>query len=144
MSNIQFGFRKTFSTNDTLLQISETFRKELDAGNMTAVAFLDLSKAFDSINHVILQTKLAMLGLGEESLNLVNKFLDNRKQRVRLGETLSEWYEINQGVPQGTILGPILFTLYVNDMQSTVKYCQIFQYADDTCLFICGKISSVP
>ena len=141
MSNIQFGFRKQFSTNDALLYITETFRKELDAGNMTAVAFLDLSKAFDSIDHTILRKKLGILGFGVESLNLIDSFLHNRKQRVRLGETLSEWYEINQGVPQGTILGPLLFTLYVNDMHSTVKHCQIIQYADDTCLFICGKKS---
>ena len=97
---------------------------------------MTLSNAFDSIDHTILRKKLTTLGFGEDSLDLIDSFLRNRKQRVRLGETLSEWYEINQGVPQGTILGPLLFTLYLNDMHSAVKHCQIIQYSDDTCLFI--------
>lgn len=139
-SPYQFGFRKKFSTTEALLFATENFRSNIDDGNLTAIALLDLSKAFDSINHPILKQKLQSLGFDEPSLQLLSSFLCDRNQRVKLGNTFSDWYTINQGVPQGTVLGPLLFNLYVNDLDTCLTGdCKLVQYADDTCIFVSGK-----
>lgn len=140
LSPIQFGFRKKFSTKDALLYATEQFRTDISAGKTVSVALLDLSKAFDSLSHSILKTKLEDMGFTNQAILLILDYLKNRKQRVVVNNTESEWWETNQGVPQGTVLGPLLFLLYVNDMNDeTDDDCTIAQYADDTMLFIADK-----
>ena len=138
-SNIQFGFRKNFSTSEALLYATECFRKETDSNNLTAVALLDLSKAFDSIQHNILYQKLENIGIEQNAIELIKSFLTDRQQRVKVNNVYSDWIDLSQGVPQGTVLGPLLFNLYVNDMLTCVEDCKLVQYADDTCIFISGK-----
>ena len=133
-SKCQFGFRQKFSTSDALLYCIEKWRKSLDDNQYAVVASLDLSKAFDSIDHDILMTKLEHLGFDNQSTTLLKSFLSGRYQAVKVKDTVSSWMQLIRGVPQGTILGPLLFTLYVNDIIDQIN-CDVAQYADDTLLF---------
>ena len=99
--------------------------------NNVAVALLDLTKAFDSIDHSLLLKKLTALGFNQPAIEIISSYLSNRLQRVASNGVFSDWLEVKRGVPQGTILGPLLFSLYVNDMKTNAN-CEILQYADDT------------
>ena len=139
LSPHQFGFRANFSTADALLYATEKIRFDIDNKNVVAAA-LDLSKAFDSISHEILLQKLHNLNFSENSIAMIRSFLKRRLQKVVLETTSSDWIELYQGVPQGTILGPLLFNIYVNSMRYSVsKPCELVQYADDTFIFVSGK-----
>ena len=92
---------------------------------------IDLSKALDSINHPLLLKKLEGLGVHDNELNRFTEYLSRRKQRVVLGGKTSVWADTEMGVPQGSILGPLLFTVFVNDMREAVKQCTRHQYADE-------------
>ena len=100
---------------------------------------LDLSKAFDSISHYKLQQKLRELGFENGAVDIVDNFLSERMQRTKANNVYSRFCHVTQGVPQGTILGPLLFNLYVNDLSRAVGNIQIVQYADGTFLFTSGK-----
>ena len=117
----QFGFRPGYSTSDALLFTTENIRSELDKNNKVAAAFLDLSKAFDSISHLILIQKFKELSIGVNTIELFKIFLSQREQRVVLNGFMSDWLTLNQGVPQGTILGPLFFIIYVKDMPQIIK-----------------------
>ena len=132
----QFGFRVRFSTTDALLYATETIRKYLDDSENVAAVFLDLSKAFDSISHEILLNKLKQINFDPMSISMIRSFLSERYQKVTLPNCHSDWIKLYQGVPQVTILGPLLFNIYVNDMQHEVQNdCNLLQYADDTMVF---------
>ena len=136
LNDTQFGFRKHFSTTDALLYTTETIRTHVDKGKYVSGLFLDLSKAFDSISHPILIDKLGSIGFSNNASGLIQNYLTNRTQRVKVNNVLSDWITVKQGVPQGTNLGPLLFLLYVNDISLIVPHhCQIIQYADDTFIF---------
>ena len=112
LSKYQCGFRKGFSTQHCLLTIIEKLRKRLDSGGFSAALLNDLSKAFDCLPHDLLIAKLHAYGIKKGSLKLLLSYLKNRKQRVRLNITYSEWIDIPFGVPQGSILGPLLFNIF--------------------------------
>lgn len=134
LSKTQFGFRPGFSTTDALLYTIESWRKTLDDNQKAVVAALDLSKAFDSIDHEILMNKLTKIGLTRDARSFLSNYLSNRHQAVRHNSTTSDWLPTVRGVPQGTILGPLLFLLYVNDIHEYIN-CLNSQYADDTLIF---------
>ncbi len=131
----QSGFRPSHSTQDTLLKTVDDWRIALDRGEYVGAILIDLSKAFDSIDHAILLSKLSAYGLLDTELNWFKDYLTGRMQRVCVDSTFSNWTRITRGVPQGSILGPLLFLIYVNDMPNAISKCSINLYADDTTLY---------
>ena len=115
--------------------ITNTILHNTDKGKLTGLAFLDLCKAFDTLDHKLLLTKLADFGLSKSSVNWFNAYLTNRTQSVNINGILSDAEPILYGVPQGSVLGPLLFIMYINDLPSVTKYCKVHLYADDTLLF---------
>ena len=109
----------------------------MDRSRLTAIAHLDLSKAFDGISHSLLLHKLANLGLSENSINYIKSYLTNRKQRTKFKNCISDEETISSGIPQGSILGPILFVVFTNDLAEEFKQdCKVVSYADDTQLIV--------
>ena len=136
---LQFGFRKKFSTNHALLSIVESIRSNLDKKTFSCGVFVDLEKAFDTVNHTILLSKLNHYGIRGPSLEWFRSYLTNRKQCTKSNGFESKYLDINCGVPQGSILGPLLFLIYINDMHSALKKCIVHHFADDTNLLFSHK-----
>ena len=137
--NYQFGFRKGYSTTMALRILVDKIMSALDKGDFVVGVFLDLSKAFDTVNHQILLNKLFKYGIRGLALKWFESFLCERKQFVVYNNVKSRESLITCGVPQGSILGPLLFLLYINDMANISKLLFIILFADDTNLFLNGK-----
>ena len=131
----QYGFRTGHSTTHALIEISDRIKLAINSNELMCGLFLDLSKAFDTVNHNILLSKLDHYGIRGPSLNLLKSYLTNRKQYVKLGNHKSELRQINCGVPQGSVLGPLLFILYINDLHKACTTGNIRIFADDTTVF---------
>ena len=135
LSSLQSGFIPGDSTVNQLTFLYNTFCQALDSGKEVRAVFCDIRKAFDRVWHVGLLHKLRAAGVTGEILNWSNNYLSDRKQRVVLPGTVSDWLLIRAGVPQGSILGPLLFLLYINDIVTDIG-SNIRLFADDTSLYI--------
>ena len=130
----QYGFRKFHSTEFAALEMTDKISTQLDEGKLPMAIFLDLSKAFDTIDHKILIDKLSYYGISGNSLNWFQSYLSNRKQFVDYNGELSSYANVTTGVPQGSILGPLLFIIYMNDVVKITNKFHSILYADDTSL----------
>ena len=110
----------------------------MDSGGFAGAVLMDLSKAFDCLNHELLLAKLHAYGFSKSALTLIHSYLSNRRQRVKINGSFSTWKDTNLGVPQGSVLGPLLFNIYINDIFLLMNGTEICNYADDTTIYSCG------
>ena len=122
----QFGFRKNNSTIYALMEITEKIKESIDKGKFGCGIFIDLKKAFDTVNHKILLTKLEHYGVRGVMLNWFESYLTGRKQYVFYNGVSSEVKDITCGVPQGSVVGPLLFLIYINDLPNVSKKLKFF------------------
>ena len=138
------AFRSGHICQSVLLSLTENIRTSLDAGLHAGMILMDLSKAFDSIPHPLLLSKLSAYGASVHAIRMLASYLRHRKQRVKLSGGVSDWVSITKGVPQGSVLGPMLFNLFANDLFGVFQSASLYNYADDnTLLAIADSITEV-
>jgi hypothetical protein len=134
----QSAYLKGHSTITSLQKVTSDWYKAIDDKQLVCVAYFDIAKCFNSIDHTILRYKLQGYGIKDKELAWFTSYLNNRYQTVNINGNKSKLHAVKLGIPQGSVLGPLLFLLYLNDLPSVTK-CSINLYADDTCLYICDS-----
>ena len=136
--DLQSGFRGNYSTDTCLIHLTDHIKTQTSKGLYTGMILLDLQKAFDTVDHSILCDKLKAMGIG--SVEWFQSYLSDRMQTVQVNDTYSNIEQITCGVPQGSILGPLLFLCYVNDMSLSISSdCKLMLYADDSAILFSHK-----
>ena len=135
----QYGFLKKHSTTLALINLVDTIKSFLDKGEFVLAIYLDLKKAFDTVNHDILLAKLAHYGFRGHAFNFIQSYLKNRKQYTYVNNVKSNISSIDTGVPQGSVLGPLFFLLYVNDIVKCLHEEMASLFADDTAILLHNK-----
>ena len=133
-------FRKVYRTQFALVNLLQKWKESLDEpGGIVGNLLMHLSKAYDCVNHEQFFAKLAAYRLNKGSLRLIQNYLSKRKYRMNIGSSLSEWLETIIGVPHGSMLGSILFNIFINDLLLFIKKTDVCNFADDTTLYKCGS-----
>ena len=135
LSPFQSGFRANFSTTTTLVKFTNDVFSALGNSKLVGAIFIDLTKAFDLVDHYLLLDKLYNIGLSRQALLWFSSYLHNRRQSVCFNSSQSDFLVVEKGVPQGSILGPLLFSIFINDLPKICKNCSIQLYADDTAIY---------
>ena len=139
LSQRQFGFRNKSSTQHAVTLFSDFIRHGMDRGLLTGAVFVDLRKAYDTVDHARVLSKLPLYGINGEELKWLESYLFDRKQYVYFDGVKSATQSVSCGVPQGSILGPLLFTLLINDIDLQLNHCEIILYADDAVVYCADK-----
>ena len=139
LSKLLTGFRKNHSTQHCLVNMLEKWKNTLDKGSFVCAIFVDLSKVPDTMNHDLLIAKLGAYSFQEDALVFMKSYFTNRQQRVRVNSNFSMWKEIISGVPQGSILGPLLFNIFLNDFFLFGENSDLSNYTDDNTLYSSGN-----
>ena len=137
--NSQFGFQKNKSTEQAVLNICAKIINSFENSKFACCVFLDFAKAFDTVNHQILLKKLNFYGIRGSAYEWFKSYLSNRTQYVKVSNVLSNQENIVCGVPQGSILGPLLFLIYINDLIFSCQEIEANLFADDTALIFSNK-----
>ena len=131
------GYRQGVSSQQTLVSLTEKWKTILDKKEYAGAVLMDLSKAFDDINHDLLIAKMKVYGFTKNSLRLIKSYQSSRWQRTKINTGFSNWMELLLGVPQVSVLGPLLFNIYINDLFFLTESTNLFNYADDTRFHAC-------
>ena len=132
----QSGFRTGYSCTTALLNIVDDILRATDTGKLTILCLIDFSKAFDKINHCLLSAILHNIGLSQVSNNLIMNYVSNRRQAVKVRNDTSDFLTLTSGSPQGSILSPLIFTIYTSTLTDSLRHCVSHTYADDTQIYI--------
>ena len=138
ISQNQYGSRTKLSTNDAIYKLTNIINRTLHEGRKCITVFLDLAKAFDTVSHSKLIQKLEYIGIRGKVLDVFVSYLTNRTQYVKIGDTLSSVEIVKAGIPQGTIVAPLIFLIYVNNLCNIHINGQLISYADDTAIEVTG------
>ena len=139
----QSGFRKNYSCEISLQYVLNEWKLDISNNLIIVVVFLDFKRAFETVKKDLLILKLQKYGVEGTVLQWFRSYLENREQIVKFNDCYSEKMTIKHGIPQGSVLAPILFLLYINDISNYCKKCKLKLFADDTMLYVTGKVEDI-